>query len=147
MDTGSHWKPNDWIRLTALIGGFVLFVFGAVMLYQGVVAQGDIDLKSTFLSGTIKAASAGLYVCFFSVFIIVFVLATLVVPTNRQSPDVKSPHQQLTKMILVVFGILLFCAVGAALTVDTARAGFFAVMFLMAPIIFVFVIGLLSSND
>jgi hypothetical protein len=65
MDTVSHWKPNDWIRLTALIGGFVLFVLGAVMLYQGVVAQGDIDLRSTFLSGTIKAASAGLYVCFF----------------------------------------------------------------------------------
>jgi hypothetical protein len=35
MDSPEHrWKPNDVIRLGTLIGGFVLFLLGALMLYR-----------------------------------------------------------------------------------------------------------------
>lgn len=77
MDTSRNWTPNDWIRLVALIGAFGLFGLGAWMLFLGIAAEGTIDLKSSILSGTIKASSAGLYICFFALFIIVFVLASL----------------------------------------------------------------------
>ena len=86
MDSGNHWKPNDWIRLAAVIGAFALFGIGAWMLFQGISAEGVVDLKSSILSGTIKASSAGLYVCFFALFIIVFVLATLLTSSTPPLP-------------------------------------------------------------
>jgi hypothetical protein len=114
--TENRWKPNDVIRLGALVGGFVLFLLGALMLYQGISAEGLVDLKSTLLSGSIKTASAGLYICFFAVFIIAVVLATIIVPLNRQ-PSGPTTHPQ--RIMKVFWGLLLglaLCLIGAHLT-------------------------------
>ena len=78
MNAPLYWKPNDWLRLISLVGAFGLFGVGSWMLFQGISAEGFVDLKSTLLSGTLKTSSAGLYICFFALFIIIFVLVTLV---------------------------------------------------------------------
>ena len=78
MNAPLYWKPNDWLRLISLVGAFGLFGVGSWMLFQGISAEGFVDLKSTLLSGTLKTSSAGLNICFFALFIIIFVLVTLV---------------------------------------------------------------------
>jgi hypothetical protein len=121
MDTENHWKPNDWIRLAALVGAFVLFGIGAWMLFQGISAEGVVDLKSSVLSGTIKASSAGLYMCFFALFIIVVVLATLLTPSNRPTSSARSRVQRLMPVFWGLLVGLGLCAVGSALTEASAR--------------------------
>ena len=106
------WKPNDFIRLVALIGGFVLFGVGAWMLFKGISAEGFVDLKSTLLSGTIKAASAGLYLCFFAMFIIAIVLVTIMVPARRETSGAISYHQRLIQVFWGLLFSLAACTIG-----------------------------------
>ena len=94
------------------------------MLFQGISAEGVVDLKSFILSGTIKASSAGLYICFFALFIIVFVLATLLTPPRSPTSGAK---QRAHRLMPVFWGLLVglgLCAVGVALTEEGARTGF-----------------------
>lgn len=68
------WEPSDVLRLVALIGALVMFGIGAFMMWQGISAEGAIDIKSSVLSGSIKTGSAGLFIAFLSFAVIVFVL-------------------------------------------------------------------------
>ena len=129
MDNGIHWKPNDWIRLAGLTGAFAVFGVGAWMLFQGISAEGVVDLKSSVLSGTIKASSAGLYMCFFALFIIVIVLATLLTPSKGPASGAKPRAHRLMSVFWGLLAGLGLCAVGAALTSDiSARTGFLMVI-------------------
>ena len=101
----SHWKPNDWLRLVALIGGNVLFAIGAYMLYLGIVAEGTVDIKSTILSGTLKTASAGLFICFFSFLLIVFVLISLL-NSPAASSQVPSGRPRARRLMPIFWGCL-----------------------------------------
>jgi quinol-cytochrome oxidoreductase complex cytochrome b subunit len=144
MDTGNHWKPNDCIRLVALIGAFVLFGIGAWMLYQGISAEGVVDLKSSFLSGTISSSSAGLFMCFFALFIIVFVLTTL-----RSSSN--SPQPRTRRLMAMFWGLLVavgFCAVGAAVVTDPGgRLGFITAVSVLSMSLVAVVVSLASAQD
>lgn len=124
MDTKNRWKPNDWIRLVALIGAFVLFGLGAWMLFQGISAEGEVDLKSSILSGTIKASSAGLYMCFFALFIILTILATLIVPSTGSTTGTEPRVYRLMPIFRLLLASLTLCAIGSALTEEGARMGF-----------------------
>src|SRR5258708_28293850 len=101
----SHWKPNDWLRLVALIGGHMLFAIGAYMLYLGIVAEGIVDIKSTIISGTLKTASAGLFICFFSFLLIVFVLISLF-NSPAVSPLLTSGRHRAKRLMLIFWGCL-----------------------------------------
>jgi len=72
-----QWEPKDITRLVALLGSLLLFILGAVMMWSGISAEGAIDIKSSILSGSVKTASAGLFICFLSFVIIVFVVFSL----------------------------------------------------------------------
>ena len=146
MNSGNPWKPNDWIRLAALIGAFLLFAIGALMLFYGVTADGVVDIKSTILSGTIKASSAGLYLCFFAMFIIVFVLVTAITRSKEKpSSDGKPGELHIMRFFWTVLGLLFLSALGIAFTDGTARAGFIAFMFLMVLPLIALVIKMLDS--
>jgi hypothetical protein len=97
------WKPNDWLRLISLVGAFTLFGVGSWMLFQGISAEGVVDLKSTLLSGTLKASSVGLYVCFFALFIIIFVLVTLVTPRRESASKAGGPGSTAHVRFLCAF--------------------------------------------
>ena len=114
MNTNGPWKPNDWLKLIALIGAFCLFGVGSVMLFRGISAEGIVDLRSTLLSGTLKASSAGLYICFFPLFIIIFVLVALITPAREGAPKVKG---RVRRLLWIFWGLLLGligCGLGAA---------------------------------
>ena len=89
------------------------------MLFRGISAEGIVDLKSTLLSGTLKASSAGLYICFFALFIIIFVLVTLVTPA-RDTPAKASRRSR--RLAWIFWGLLLALAV-CGLAVAFAPAG------------------------
>lgn len=110
MDSVPRWTPNDWLRLVALVGGLVLFALGCWMLYQGIKVEGQVDLKSTVLSGTLKASSAGLYVCFFALFIIAFSLASLLVsPSPQGIKQSVGRAQRLRPVLWSLLATLLLC--------------------------------------
>ena len=121
-----QWSPNDYMRLIALVGGLLLFCLGAWMLFQGIVAEGAVDLKSSVLSGSIKATSAGLYICFFALFIIVFVLVTLLAP-ERSHTSGGSKKGRVARLMPVFWGLLASLGVSAlatALLPESARTSF-----------------------
>src|SRR5258706_2748641 len=120
----SNWKPNDWIRLVALIGAFGLFALGAWMLYHGIAAEGVVDLKSSILSGTLKSSSAGLYICFLALFVIVFVLVSLITPRSDSKPAQKSRAKRLMPVFWGLLAAIGVCAIGIALLDSSARSGF-----------------------
>jgi hypothetical protein len=115
VDTENGWKPNDFIRLAALIGSFLLFCLGAWLLFRGISAEGVVDLKSAVLSGTLKSSSAGLYICFFAAFIILAVLLTLRSPREKSSGP-KTYHQRLMLVFFCLFGALVLSVIGTAVT-------------------------------
>jgi|GEM_PF-2692712 len=114
MEPTQRWTPNDWLRLIGLAGGFGLFVLGTKMVYQGISTEGHVDLKSVVLSGTLRTTSAGIYICFFALFIIVFVLATLLTPPKpSQAHSIGRAH----RLKSVFWGLLAgigACGLGAA---------------------------------
>lgn len=100
------WEPADVIRLSALIGALLLFALGAFMMWQGIAAEGAIDIKSSVLTGSIKTASAGLFIAFLSFAIIVFVLSSLTKRTSAISQPSASGHtksKRIAKLLIVLF--------------------------------------------
>ncbi len=114
------WKPNDIIRLVVVVGGFALCGIGAWLFIREIPAEGTIDLKSTLLSGSIKAASAGAYMCFFGMFIIAMAIVSTVIPAKRPEPAATTYHQRLMKTFLMLIAAAVACVIGSAVTGATA---------------------------
>src|SRR5436190_22153145 len=128
MNSSAHWKPNDWLKLIALLGAFGLFGVGSWMLFSGISAEGFVDLKSTLLSGTLKASSAGLYICFFGLFIIIFVLGTLIASAAQG----RGRARRLAWLFWALLSALAACGLGVAFLPSGFRLFvFFPVGFLM----------------
>lgn len=88
------WEPVDIIRFAALVGGFLLCGLGSYLMWLGVGAQGEVNIRSTIVSGAIKTGSAGLFIIFFGFLIVLFVLATL---TAKMSAAHATPSARKTK--------------------------------------------------
>jgi hypothetical protein len=115
MERSNRWQPNDWLRLIALVGAFGLFATGVWLLVSGIAADGTLDLKSSIISGTLKTASAGLYVCFFALVVITFVLATLASskPTSVQPSAPKTRSRRLYPLFWASLASLIACVLAA----------------------------------
>ena len=111
------WEPQDVIRLVALIGAIVLFCLGAAMMWQGVAAEGTIDLKSSVISGTLKTGSAGLFIAFLSFVVIVFVIVGSHKP--GQAIGTRTEERSRFKRLLPIFFALLV-ALAAAVSLGSA---------------------------
>jgi hypothetical protein len=122
MNAPLHWKPNDWLRLISLLGAFGLFGVGSWMLFHGISAEGFVDLKSTLLSGTLKTSSAGLYICFFALFIIIFVLVTLVTPPREGAAKAEGRARRLLPVFWALLFALAACRLGLAFLPEGFRS-------------------------
>src|SRR5713226_4573970 len=122
MNSPAHWKPNDWLRLIALLGAFGLFGVGSWMLFRGISAEGFVDLKSSLLSGSLRASSAGLYICFFALFIIVFVLVTLVTPRREGAAKATGRARRLASVFWALLFALAACGLGVAFLPEGFRS-------------------------
>jgi hypothetical protein len=132
MSTETRWTPTDWLKLVALVGGFCLFALGAWILHLGIAAEGVVDIKSTIVSGTLKTASAGLFLCFFAFLVIIFSLVSLYTPskprTNSKPGSTKSKSEKLRPFFWALLAGVIFSAIGAAVTDAGARLGFISVV-------------------
>jgi hypothetical protein len=114
MNSRSPWKPNDWLRLLSLAGAFGLFSIGMWMLFRGILAEGVVDLKSTLFSGTLKTSSAGLYICFFALFIMIFVLLPIITPAREGAAKARGRARRLFWLFWALLFALAAFALGAA---------------------------------
>src|SRR5262249_7521213 len=121
MGTRPQWRPNDWLKLISLVGAFGLFGIGTWMLFRGISAEGVVDLRSTLLSGTLKASSAGLYICFFALFIIIFVLVTLVTPARESAAKAKGRARRLSWLFWALLLALAACVLAVAFLPERYR--------------------------
>lgn len=117
--THQSWTPQDWLRLVALLGGFAIFAAGAWMLYLGISAEGVVDIKTTIASGTLKTASAGLFLCFFSFLVIALYLVTL--PPATQQGVAPARSRQLFPVLWAVLALFVGCIGATAFLPDGAR--------------------------
>ncbi len=117
------WEPSDVLRLVALIGALVMFGLGAFMMWQGISAEGAIDIKSSVLSGSIKTGSAGLFIAFlsFAVIVLVFVLTS----AAKKPPQSSTPNLSKSKRLgRGLTALLVGCIVSGALSAAGFGTGF-----------------------
>ena len=114
-------------RLITLIAGIVFFAVGVVMVILGVQADGVIDLKSTFASGSIKTGSAGLFVVFFSFFLII----TALLYHGQEKPSTNAVSRSSTKKAFGLFIGLVILAVGLGFAASKFGTGITEFIFFM----------------
>ena len=146
--TTETWSPTDWLRLVALIGAFVLFGLGSWMLFKGIVAEGTVDLKSSLLSGSLKASSAGLFICFFAIFIMSFVLVPLLV--GRKATERNRPHSRVARLMPVFWGLLIaqgLTTIASVLLPEGSRTGFIMATGALGPAFIAVVVMMLRMAN
>lgn len=128
-------------RIIALMGAFIMFAIGAVMMWQGISAEGTIDIKSSILSGSIQTGSAGLFISFLSFFIIAMVL--LLTGVNKK--ETENEVQQRHKRAMPIFWALLICFVtSTTLAVSGYGAGFGIAAGALGFLLFMSVVAILT---
>jgi|GEM_PF-4988760 len=68
----NRWSPKEVRKTFLLLVSTLLFGAGIFLLYSQTKAEGSINIKSSILTGNIKSGSAGLFICFFAAFLMIF---------------------------------------------------------------------------
>lgn len=143
-------QPIDPYRMVGLIAGIVFFGIGIYLVLHGVAAEGTIDIQSTILSGKITAGSAGLFVLFFSFFIIMLSILLghhIRVPLNTDQHDQDNIRRLFSKVFYSLVVATVFLVIVAVVspadkkTVVGFAAGGFGFLTLFA------LIALVSIED
>ena len=100
------WEPQDRIKIVALIGSMAMFFLGALMMWKGVSAEGAIDLKSSLISGSLKTGSAGLFICFLSFIVIVFIVSGASIKLTPKFGGYSNDRSRYRKLLPVFFTLL-----------------------------------------
>jgi len=106
-------KPSfdQVLRLIVCVAGIVFFGVGIWMVQKGISAQGVIDIKSEVLSGHLETGSAGLFVMFFSFFLIVLSFLLKHPSTAKSEFPQKKPSRIPAMLTLSIF--LRMVAIGS----------------------------------
>ena len=129
------------MRLLLLLSGVVFFGVGVWMIQAGIKAEGSIDIRSEVLSGSLKTGSAGLFVTFFSFFMI---LASVLFskapafsrPKAKESPS--SPVRILVKILFTLYALTIAAYLVMRSTSENEQFffGVVFVAFMIASILF-----------
>lgn len=141
-----NWQPSDFIRLAALIAGFLLCCLGAFLMWLGVGAEGAVDIRSSVLSGSIKTGSAGLFILFFGFGIIIFVLGSLAAKSANAQLNATQKKSRTRHLAWVFWGVLVAFIIMVALGSMGFGQGFgvaaFFLGFVLAFAVIAFVVQL-----
>lgn len=118
------WEPSDILRLVALVGALILFALGAFMMWQGIAAEGAIDIKSSVVSGSLKTGSAGLFIVFLSFVLVVFVLTSLSKSQTAPKRPIPATHSKTSGIAKGFFVLLALFIVSAGLAALGYGIGF-----------------------
>ena len=92
------WTPREIRKLVALIGGFLLMIVGIILAIGKFTASGVIDVAAgTTVQAKIESVSAGLFICFFSLFIII--LAALSKRGSSSTEVIKPPVEKEAELM------------------------------------------------
>jgi hypothetical protein len=102
-------KPTfeQMMRLLLLLSGIAFFGVGVWMIRAGIKAEGSIDIRSEMLSGSIKTGSAGLFLTFFSFFMIVASVLFSRRPAVVRPRSDKSPLRVLLRILFSLYGLTI----------------------------------------
>jgi hypothetical protein len=100
-------KPTfeQMMRLLLLLSGIAFFGVGVWMIRSGIKAEGSIDIRSEMLSGSIKTGSAGLFLTFFSFFMIVASVLFSKRPSVARAKSDKSPLRVLLRILFTLYAL------------------------------------------
>lgn len=106
MAASSKWSPLE-IRKTISLGAGILTILMGIFLFIGTSANGNIDIKTSFLTGTIHSESAGIFVCLFGFMLIIY----SIVPSRASRPNKNNAdllkERKLLVILLLTFLILI----------------------------------------
>lgn len=136
-----NYTPKDIIKIIAIIGAFIMFGVGALMMWNGVSAEGTIDLKSPFLTGSLKTGSAGLFISFLSFFIISLVVFSLGEKEQKQHAKNSPPSKKILQMF---WGLLTLTTISGTLAALGFGSLFVGLSVGLGFLLFVVVIALLA---
>lgn len=99
---------NELMRLLLLASRIIFFGIGVWMIKDGVAAEGSIDIRATFLTGSLKTGSAGLFIAFFAFFMILTAVVfshRSAVPQSETRKPFKSRMLVLVTVMLILWGV------------------------------------------
>jgi ABC-type Fe3+ transport system permease subunit len=104
--------PSDIRKLIALFAGIIFMFIGIVMVFNQIQATGSIDLSTTIISGKIQSGSAGLFICFLSIILILFsILPGKIMQASKDKPnspgESEKPRFLISKMSRGLLGIVI----------------------------------------
>ncbi len=100
------WEPFHIIKLTGLIFGFLLSLFSIFLLWKEIQSVGSISFNTFFGSGAITSGNAGLFLLFFSFFIMTASLSDLQ-PGGRAAKSFSNAFKVFAAL-LVIMGICIW---------------------------------------
>src|SRR4051812_31825430 len=96
---------DQLMRLLLLASGVVFFGVGVWMIKSGIKAEGAIDIRMEVLAGSLKSGSAGLFIMFFSFFMIV---ASVMFPKGllpERAIAKKAATSGVPKLLVIMFAL------------------------------------------
>jgi hypothetical protein len=91
------------MRLLLLLSGIAFFGVGVWMIKSGISAEGSIDIRSELLSGSLKTGSVGLFITFFSFFMILFsVIFSKSPAVSQPKPEESSALKSKWRVIRII---------------------------------------------
>lgn len=107
MAASSKWSPLEIRKTISLGAGILTILMGIFLLFIGTSANGNIDIKTSFLTGTIHSESAGIFVCLFGFMLIIY----SIVPSRASRPNKNNAdllkERKLLVILLLTFLILI----------------------------------------
>lgn len=138
-----EWKANEIIKLLGLIFGFLLSLVGAFLLLKEIQAVGSISIKTLIGAGEVTSGSAGLFLLFFSFFIIVLALSGMHANEKRKASRFEnfSNSFKVLAILLISLGIGIFIVTKVD---ERAREVISPLLFLLGFIIFFWIIAMIA---
>ena len=93
------------MRLILLVSGIIFFGVGVWMIKSGISAEGSIDIRSEVLSGSLKTGSAGLFITFFSFFMIMASVLFSKWPVLSRNKSDQSQPSAMPVMLGILFSL------------------------------------------
>jgi len=96
------WTPTEVRKTIGLICGLGFITWGAIMMVEKITANGTFEIKSSLLEGKLESGSAGLFLIFVGLFIVIFSML------NSNRDESKKDFIKNNKVILAICILLFF---------------------------------------
>ncbi|MDP8213069.1 MAG: hypothetical protein P9X22_07275 [Candidatus Zapsychrus exili] len=136
------WEPTHIIKLVGLIIGFILALLGVFLLSKDIQALGSISIQTLFGSGKITSGSAGLFLLFFSFFVIIVSLLGRKINNNLERA-----FSSAFKVLVIMLFSLGLCILALMKAEGELRQGLGALAGFLGLVVFICVVCTLAAVE